>query len=79
MYRHKLVETKSARSQMISSLGKALEEKDYETEEHMQRMKKLSRVMGKRLGLPESDLDELNLLATLHDIGKIAIADNINI
>ncbi|MCG9479620.1 MAG: diguanylate cyclase [Actinomycetia bacterium] len=77
MYRHKLIETKSARSQMISSLGKALEEKDFETEEHMQRMKKLSRVMGKRLGLPESDLDELNLLATLHDIGKIAIADNI--
>jgi len=77
MYRHKLVETKSARSRMISSLEKALEERDYETEEHMQRMKRLARETGRCLGLADSSLDELSLLATLHDIGKIAIADHI--
>ncbi len=77
MYRHKLIENKSARSRIISSLEKTLEERDYETEEHMRRMKNFSRKMGQKLNLEENDLDELNLLATLHDIGKIALADHI--
>jgi len=77
MYRHKLMENKSTRSRIISSLGKTLEERDYETKEHMQRMKILANKMGHKLNLTESELDELNLLATLHDIGKIALADNI--
>ncbi|MGM0365479.1 MAG: histidine kinase N-terminal 7TM domain-containing protein [Actinomycetota bacterium] len=77
MYRHKLMENKSTRSRIISSLEKTLEERDYETEEHMKRMKILAKDMGTKLNLPESELDELNLLATLHDIGKIALADHI--
>ncbi len=77
MYRHKLIENRSTRSRIISSLEKTLEERDYETEEHMKRMKLLSKKMGQRLNLTQSELDELNLLATLHDIGKIALADHI--
>jgi diguanylate cyclase (GGDEF)-like protein len=77
MYRHKLVENQSARSSMITSLKKALEERDYETEKHTNRMKKLALVFGKVLNFPDSKLDELSLLASLHDIGKIAIPDNI--
>jgi len=77
MYRHKLIENQSARSSIITSLGKALEERDYETEEHTRRMKKYSLLFGQALKLPDSKLDELSLLATLHDIGKIGIPDNI--
>jgi len=77
MYRHKLVENQSARSSMIISLKKALEERYYETEAHTRRMKKFALMFGKALKLPDSKLDNLSLLASLHDIGKIAIPDNI--
>jgi diguanylate cyclase (GGDEF)-like protein/PAS domain S-box-containing protein len=77
MYRHKLIENQSARSSIITSLGKALEERDYETEEHTRRMKKFSLLFGQALKLPDSKLDELSLLSTLHDIGNIGIPDNI--
>ena len=77
MYRHKLIEHQSARSSVIASLEKALEEKDYETEEHIERMKDFVVKFGEKLNLDPGRLDELNLLVALHDIGKIAIADSI--
>jgi HD-GYP domain-containing protein (c-di-GMP phosphodiesterase class II) len=77
MYRHKLIENQSARSSAIKSLKRALEERDYETEEHTRRMKKYAVTFGKFLKLSDSELDDLSLLATLHDIGKIATPDNI--
>ena len=77
MYRHKLIENRSARSSITTSLVKALEERNYETEEHTRRMKKFSLLFGQALKLPDSKLDELSLLSTLHDIGNIGIPDNI--
>ncbi len=77
MYRHKLLEGKSTRNEIISSFEKVLNEKNYETEEHAQRMKELAEAFGMSLGLAEDELDNLKLLATLHDIGKIGIPDNI--
>lgn len=77
MYRHKLIENQSTRSSIITSLSKALEERDFETEEHTQRMKKYALLFGEVLKLPDSKMDELSLLSTLHDIGKIGIPDHI--
>lgn len=77
MYQHKLLESSSARSSIIASLEKTLAERNYETEEHAQRLKDLAIQMGKSIGLSDSELDELALLTTLHDIGKIAIPDAI--
>ncbi|MCJ7666090.1 MAG: diguanylate cyclase, partial [Actinobacteria bacterium] len=77
MYRHKLIEHKSVHSTIISSLEKALEERDYETREHVKRMKELAIKLGREMGLADEKIDELTLLAALHDIGKISIADSI--
>jgi diguanylate cyclase (GGDEF)-like protein/PAS domain S-box-containing protein len=77
MYTHKLSKKQSSHSSIISSLEKALEERDYETKEHVVRMKTLAKKLGKKLSLNNEILDELTLLATLHDIGKISIADSI--
>lgn len=77
MYNNKLVESKSIRSSIISSLKKTLEERTHETEAHAQRMKELSVKIGKKMDLYDNELDELSLLAMLHDIGKIAIPDYI--
>ncbi len=77
MYRNKMLESKSTRSSIISSLRRILLEKSHETEEHTMRIQRLALPMGRVLGLPDADLDELALLATLHDIGKVAIPEGI--
>ncbi len=77
MYRHKLLDSNSARSSVIASLEKTLFEKSYETEEHAQRINHLCNKLGKALGLSSTEMDALRLLSLLHDIGKIAISDNI--
>jgi len=77
MYRNKLLEKRSSRNSTISSLSKMLFEKSYETEEHAVRMFKICEKIGKKINVTSAQLDELNLLAKLHDIGKVAIPDNI--
>ncbi|KXS42981.1 PAS domain S-box-containing protein/diguanylate cyclase (GGDEF) domain-containing protein [Candidatus Frackibacter sp. WG12] len=77
MYRNKLMNSSSARHEIISSLQKTLLEKDYETEAHARRLKQLVIKFGNKLGFTSDTLDKLSLLATLHDIGKVAISDRI--
>jgi diguanylate cyclase (GGDEF)-like protein/PAS domain S-box-containing protein len=77
MFRHKLINKQSAHSNIITSLGKALEERNYETHEHAQRMSTYASLIGKELDLEPEKIDELSLLSSLHDIGKISISDNI--
>ncbi len=77
MYRNKLLESKSTRSHIINSLQKSLYERSHETEAHAQRMKGLSIALGKSLNIDNDKINELGLLAILHDIGKMAIFDSI--
>lgn len=77
MYRAKMLEAKSARSNILNTLQRTLAEKTHETEEHAFRMQSFALRLGNALGLSRSDLDELILLAGLHDIGKIAVPENI--
>ena len=62
---------------IISSLEKSLDEKKYETEEHVERIGDLALLIGKDLNLSKDKLNDLIMLAALHDIGKIAVADSI--
>jgi diguanylate cyclase (GGDEF)-like protein/PAS domain S-box-containing protein len=77
MYKNKLVNKKSPQSSLISSLEKALEERNYETVEHVRRIREGVILLGKELDMEESNINDLKLLSTLHDIGKIGISDNI--
>jgi diguanylate cyclase (GGDEF)-like protein/PAS domain S-box-containing protein len=77
MYRHKLLESRSTRSNILASLEETLLERSYETREHTTRMKNIAALFGKSMGLQENEMDELSLLASLHDMGKIAIKDSI--
>ena len=52
-------------------------EKSHETEEHSERLAALTRMVGEALKLSQIELDHLELLATLHDIGKVGIDDRI--
>lgn len=77
MTRKKLFDTKSHHNAVLSSIMATLFERSYETEEHAKRIGKLCEVIGKRLGLIQSDIDMLRLFAILHDVGKIGISDQI--
>ena len=77
MYRRKLLEMKSSRSAVIASLTEALRQKNHGIQEHTDRLRTLSAAFARELGLSTDEIDDLMLLATLHDIGKIAIPESI--
>jgi len=77
MYQRKLLEHNSAHSAIVSSIRATMFEKSHETEEHAQRLVSLSKAVGMALGLSQAELDKLVLLASLHDIGKVGIRDDI--
>ena len=77
MYKNKLVEKESLTSSIIFALEQALYEKSNETKEHTDRMHDFAIKLGKSIKLHSSELDELSLLVSLHDIGKVAIPENI--
>lgn len=73
MQTKKLLSRKSFHSQKLSSLVRALQESDSDTEAHVQRTQKMGAELGKRIGLSNAQLADLQLLCLLHDIGKIGI------
>ncbi len=77
MYKRKLLERKSIHSSIIASIRTAMFEKSYETEQHAERMVALSNAIGRILRLSDQQLNDLHLLATLHDLGKVSIDDHI--
>lgn len=77
MYTSKLLESRSLRSSVVASMKRSLHEKSHETEKHADRLKKFCRGVAISMQVPDMMLDELELLSVLHDIGKIAIKDEI--
>ena len=77
MYQDKLFSAKSREKHLLDSFQLILAERDPHTEDHSQRLQWLALSLGKKVGLPEYQLNNLRLLALLHDIGKIGIPDSI--
>ncbi len=69
----KLVDCKSIHSDMLTSLIRALEECDGDTEHHVRRTQIMGAELGKRIELTDIQQSKLSLLCLLHDIGKIGI------
>lgn len=77
MYHQKLLDGKSYRNAIINTLLATLYEKSNETEEHSKRMERHCHLIGRKLQLSSKEMDELSLLAILHDIGKVSVNPNI--
>ncbi|MCW6074921.1 diguanylate cyclase [Clostridium sporogenes] len=77
MYKKKLFESPSMRGKTIGAIISTLHEKNKREEEHSHRVSMLCQDMGHALGLTEGDTEELKTIGLLHDIGKIAIEENI--
>lgn len=77
MYTQKLLDGKSYRNAITSILLSTLYERSSETKEHAERLRDSCHSIGKKLNLSIKDLDDLTLLAILHDIGKVGINENV--
>jgi cyclic di-GMP phosphodiesterase len=62
---------------MLFALARVVEAKDRTTADHCDRLSHTAVVLGKALGLGYDDLEALRRGGLLHDIGKVAIPDNI--
>lgn len=79
LYRQKILSEKSVRSSILLSLQNSLKARDPETQAHTQRIVESCLAIGKALNLDSDLLDELALVAKLHDIGKIGIPESIHL
>jgi diguanylate cyclase (GGDEF)-like protein/PAS domain S-box-containing protein len=77
MHRRKLLERESYHNTLLETLRVSLFERSHETEEHASRLNNLSTKLGKAMELSNDDLNNLSLLSSLHDIGKISIDNSI--
>ena len=77
MYKDKLIAQKSATNKIVKSLLSSLEAKSTETKSHTKRLEALAIKLGKKIGLSNNQLNNLSLLATLHDIGKVNVSEDI--
>jgi len=77
MYKNKLSESRSSKSNIVQGLINVLNSKSSETKEHSIRMTKIAFEFGESLGLSNYEQNQLSILATLHDIGKINIDEKI--
>ncbi len=77
MYQKKLTESKSFSSSIIVSLKRVLLETSVETEKHTERTNTLALQLGKDLNLTKNEFAEISLLSILHDIGKVAIPEEL--
>ena len=61
----------------VKGLAAAIDGKDPYTRGHSERVSRMSVAIAQRLGLPDDECEKIRISALLHDVGKIAIDDNI--
>jgi two-component system, cell cycle response regulator len=77
MYAKKGLRAGSARNQTRGVLLRVLQEREPQLERHLEGVASLAAAFGRALSLDAEELDVLVRAAELHDIGKIAIPDEI--
>ncbi len=61
----------------VKGLAAAIDGKDPYTRGHSERVSRFSMAIAQRLGLTDDEVEKIRISALLHDVGKIAIDDNI--
>jgi diguanylate cyclase (GGDEF)-like protein/putative nucleotidyltransferase with HDIG domain len=70
-------EIASLNMRTIEALALAIEAKDHTTHTHLRRVRTYAVEVAKELLLPEHDIEALRAAALLHDIGKLAVPEQI--
>lgn len=69
--------TMQVQKEMIHVLGEAIETRSGETGNHVRRVAKISSLLGKLAGLPQHEIEMLEVISPMHDVGKISIPEAI--
>ncbi len=77
MYKNKISESTSINETLIFSLKENLKKGGHRSDSCIKKMENYAILLGKRLKLSKVKLEELRLLLNLHNIGKLALADEI--
>jgi diguanylate cyclase (GGDEF)-like protein/putative nucleotidyltransferase with HDIG domain len=70
-------EIASLNMRTIEALALAIEAKDHTTHTHLQRVRTYAVEIATELNLPEGEIEALRAAALLHDIGKLAVPEQI--
>jgi diguanylate cyclase (GGDEF)-like protein/putative nucleotidyltransferase with HDIG domain len=70
-------EIASLNMRTIEALALAIEAKDQTTHTHLQRVRTYAVEVAKDMSLPEAEIEALRAAALLHDIGKLAVPEQI--
>jgi diguanylate cyclase (GGDEF)-like protein len=68
---------RAARLHAAASLARAVDARDVYTGSHSQRVALLSARIAARIGLPRDELEFTRLAASLHDLGKLALPEDL--
>jgi putative nucleotidyltransferase with HDIG domain len=68
---------RAARFRAAASLARAVDARDVYTGSHSQRVAELAARTARRLGLADEDVELTRLAASLHDLGKLAVPEEI--
>jgi putative nucleotidyltransferase with HDIG domain len=77
MLRHAMEDLEHSYDVTLEALGDALDLKDSETEGHSKRVTAYTIALARAMGIPPADIRVIARGAFLHDIGKMAIPDDI--
>ena len=75
--RHAIDNLKRSEEETVRRLAAAVEARDHETAEHIERVGEYSGLVASWLGLPADHCELIRRSSTLHDVGKIGVADEI--
>lgn len=70
-------ELENTQKELVMRLAEAVESRSREVGQHVKRVAEYSRLLALAAGLPEEEAELLKLASPLHDLGKIAIPDQV--
>ncbi len=77
MYRNKMTYSDSSSGMYIKAFQLMLEKSSFEDKQHSELVRNHAVELGQKLNLSSSDLDDLGVIAKLHDIGKVGVPNEI--
>ncbi|WP_104048305.1 HD domain-containing phosphohydrolase [Vibrio jasicida] len=69
--------TLSVQKEMIHVLGEAIESRSGETGQHVKRVARLSATLAEFCGLSHREVEMIEIISPMHDVGKIAVPESI--
>ncbi|MFC5407069.1 DUF3369 domain-containing protein [Cohnella soli] len=70
-------EVENTQKEIIFTLGEIAETRSKETGYHVKRVAEYSKLLALKYGLPEEEAEIVRLASSMHDVGKVAVPDEI--